>query len=190
MKVAILGIGNVRCAPAIIASLSGYFGERPLEIHLWDSDEERLELFDRFARLCFNMTKSKHSLLASEVSEEAIDGSAGLLLAVGVNCARKFLKNRGSLLGHGETDSVLVQRCVSELIGGASLDANILSLIDVEPDGHPWTQETWPPEPSDEARTVVPHQILRYLNGEEYAHDLLKRNASSPVTEWLDRISR
>lgn len=183
-----MGIGSVRCAPPTIASLAGYFGERPLEIHFWDSDFERLDLFDRFARLCFHMTKSKHSLVSSEESDEALADAVAFVLAVDENCATKFLKKRGSLLGHGETQGVLVQRCVTELLEKAPLDSKVLSLLDVEPDGHPWTASRWPAEPTEAERQAVPHQILRYLNGDEYPHALIRANASSPVTKWLDEV--
>jgi hypothetical protein len=87
----------------VIASLANYFGERPLDVHLWDSDPERLDLFDRFARLCFRMNKSKHSLMASEETQETLVDASAIVLMVGENCASKYLKARGSLLGHGET---------------------------------------------------------------------------------------
>jgi hypothetical protein len=190
MKLAVLGIGSVRCAPAVIASLAGYFGERPLDIVFWDSDFERLDLFDRFARLCFHLTKSKHTLVSTDESDEILENANALLLTVGENCAVKFLKGRGSLLGHGETPAVLVQRCVTELLQDAPLDASILSLVDVEPDGHPWTHATWPQEPTAGERQAVPHQVLRYLSGDEYPHALIKLYAASPLTKWLDDISR
>ena len=73
-----LGIGNVRCAPAIVGSLSNYFGERPLEIRFWDADWERLDLFDRFARLCFHVSKCPHQLISTDESDEALDGAREL----------------------------------------------------------------------------------------------------------------
>jgi hypothetical protein len=173
----------------VIASLANYFGERPLDVHLWDSDPERLDLFDRFARLCFRMNKSKHSLMASEETQETLVDASAIVLMVGENCASKYLKARGSLLGHGETHTVLVQRCVAELLQEAPLDAQVLSLIPVEPDGHDWTQSDWPPEPTEAERKAVPHQILRYLNGGDYPHALLKQWAATPVTAWLNSLS-
>jgi hypothetical protein len=189
MKIAVLGIGSVRCAAPVIASLAGYFGERPLEIGLWDSDAERLDLFDRFARTCFLLTRSKHTLMASEDEEEVLADSTGVVLAVGENCARKYLLRRGSLLGHGETSSILVQRCASELLAGASLDTRVLSLIPVEPDGHLWDSVAWPDEPTEQERKSLPHQVLRYVHGDEYAHALIKEFSASPVTVWLDGLT-
>jgi hypothetical protein len=81
-----------------------------------------------------------------------------------------------------------VQRCVTELLEKAPLDSKVLALLNVEPDGHPWTSSHWPAEPTEAERQAVPHQILRYLNGDEYPHALIRGNTSSPVTKWLDEV--
>ena len=83
---------------------------------------------------------------------------------------------------------MLVQRCASELLNASPLDASVISLISVEPDGRPWQALDWPPEPTEGERRGVPHQILRFLNGDEYPHQFLKEYASSPITVWLNEL--
>ena len=50
----------------MIASLANYFGERPLDIVMFDADSERLDLFDRFARLTFSAMNSTHHLRSTD----------------------------------------------------------------------------------------------------------------------------
>src|SRR4051794_39669255 len=94
MRLAILGGGSVRCSPAVLASLATYFGERPLEIRMFDADVERLDLFDRLARLCFAMTKNPHTLISTTDAVEATEAADRVILQVGENCARKYLKEQ------------------------------------------------------------------------------------------------
>src|SRR5947209_12666480 len=93
-RLAILGAGSVRCTTPVIASLATYFGERPLEIRMFDADMERLDLFDRLARLCFMMTKNEHTLISTCDAAEAIENAERAVLQVGENCARRYLRER------------------------------------------------------------------------------------------------
>ncbi|HWD40878.1 MAG TPA: hypothetical protein VG944_18665 [Fimbriimonas sp.] len=186
VNLAVLGAGSVRCMPPVIASLATYFGERPLDIRFWDADDERLDLFDRFARYCFNMNHCGHRLTSSDDWAEALAGATHVVLAIGPNCARKYLEKNGSLLGHGETSHVLVQRAATELIEESGVDASVLSLIDVQPAGRAWKSVDWPGEMSEAEQTAMPHQILRFLNGDEYPHDWFRQESASPLKAWLD----
>lgn len=73
VKLAVIGAGSLEQAIPMVASLATYFGERPLEITFYHPEEERLDLVDRFARLCFLMTKSTHSLRSTIRLEEAME---------------------------------------------------------------------------------------------------------------------
>jgi hypothetical protein len=44
----------------------------------------------------------------------------------------------------------------------------------------------WPPHLSEGEKRAVPHQILRFLNGEEYVYALLREHADSPFKAWLN----
>lgn len=72
VKLAVIGAGSLKGAIPMVASLATYFGERPLDITFYHPEEEPLDLVDRFARLCFLMTKSTHSLRSTVLLEEAM----------------------------------------------------------------------------------------------------------------------
>jgi hypothetical protein len=170
--------------PPIIGSLSTYFGERPLEVRFWDADEERLDLFDRFARLCFAFNKCGHGLVSTTDPDEAVEGASRLILAVEENCARKYLSGQGSLLGHGETDEVLIRRTASQVTEKVDVEASVFSMINVEPTRPDWLQIDWP-EPDERERMAFPHQVLRFLSGGEYPHAFLREYLDFPLKGWL-----
>lgn len=80
IKVAVVGVGSLDRAIPLIASLATYFGERPLDIAFYHEDEERLDLVDRFARLCFLMTKATHGLMSTAIQEEALQDVDRIIL--------------------------------------------------------------------------------------------------------------
>lgn len=182
-KLAIVGAGSVRCSPAVLASLATYFGERPLEIRLYDADEERLDLFDRYARLLFQMTKATHRLLYRPDLREALLEADAVLLQMGENCAKKMLKSEGRQAGLAPIEEAL------DLVGQlVPEDAEVLSLQ--LPSDHPdWpaiVKADWPPEPSETERRAWPHQILRWIKGEEHPYAWLAEHERSPIKSWLD----
>ena len=70
--VAIVGAADLGWALPTIGSLATYFGERPLEIRLYDTNEEQLDLVERFARKAFTFSKATHVLLSSSNIEVSI----------------------------------------------------------------------------------------------------------------------
>jgi hypothetical protein len=187
-QVAVLGAGSVRCMPAIAGSLAAFFGERPLEIRLFDGDEERLDLFDRYCRVLFTFNRAGHTLSATLDPVEALDGVERVILCVGQNCAVKYFRaaRKGGVatgLGLG-----LVDQLIEVLAASIPDRIEVLSLL-----GERFTvplpryrRLDWPPEPSAAVRAAVPHQILRFLNGEEYPYELLAHAAVSPLKAWLE----
>lgn len=179
---AILGAGNLRCTPAVIGSLSTYFGERPLEIRLYDADEERLDLFDRFARLCFESTAAEHRLMATTDPIEALENASLVVLQIEENGARRLLRDR-------ETDaSELIERAAGRLLQLKEPDALLLSLMppDVSLAGGAYYRLPWPGPLTDEERIAIPLQILRWLNKEDMLYTLFQENERSPFKRWLD----
>jgi hypothetical protein len=79
LVVAFLGVGSLRCGPPVLASFANYFGERDVELRLFDPDPEMLDLFDRLARSMFVVEQSKHHLLACADLSEALDGAAAVV---------------------------------------------------------------------------------------------------------------
>ncbi|MHB8636499.1 MAG: hypothetical protein ACYC96_08505 [Fimbriimonadaceae bacterium] len=189
-QIAILGAGSVRCMPAVAGALASFFGERPLEVRLFDGDEERLDLLDRYCRLLFTFNRAGHTLSATLDPVEAIDGVERIVLCVGQNCAIKYFRaarKGGVATGDGVG---LVEQLVEVLAASIPDRVEVLSLLG-ERFAVPlprYRQLDWPPPPSAKVRTAVPHQLLRFLNGEEYPHALLADATNSPVKAWLEDL--
>ncbi len=179
LKLAVIGAGSIRCSPAVIASLANYYGERLLEVRLYDADEERLDLFDRFARVCFASGQAPHVVFSTPDIEEALECVDAALVQVGTNCARKFLEAK-------EGDPV--PAAIASLLQPLPPSARVLSLFGerlVLPIEN-YDSIDWPAEPDEEVRRATPHQILRWIRQEEYMHEYLREFEHSPVKEWLD----
>ena len=191
IRMAILGAGSVRCSPAVIASLATYFGERPLEIRMYDADVERLDLFDRLARLCFIMTKNDHGLISTTDAAEASAGADRVILQVGENCARKYLKERHRMGIADLQAAAMVEQAVEEMMGCVPGEAEILNLQrdDIEIPREHYFQTDWPLEPTRSERFAFPHQALRWIRGEEYTYEFLRDQERSPLKSWLDDVN-
>lgn len=179
LKIAVIGAGSVRCSPAVIASLANYYGERQLEVRLFDADEERLDLFDRFARVCFASGQAPHDVVATSDIEEALEGVHGAIVQIGYNCARQFLKS---------AEGDVVSQAMGPLLQPLPPTAKVLSLFGerVVLPVENYDSIDWPAEPDEDMRRAMPHQLLRWIRQEEYLHDYLKEFLNSPVKEWLD----
>jgi hypothetical protein len=188
MRLAVMGAGSVRCSPAVICSLATYFGERPMEVILYDSDAERLDLFDRFARMCFLAAKNPTTILATEDAQEALAESNKVVLQVGENCARRYLKETRRQ-GFADFDgSALVEQAIEIMLGQLERHVDVLSLqragIDLPVDA--FISPQWPGDLTEEERRAVPFQILRWVHGEDYLHEIFRENERSPLKTWLD----
>jgi hypothetical protein len=182
IKLTVLGVGSRRNSIPVISSLATYFGERPLDIAFYDADEERLDLFDRFARLSFLMMKATHSLSSSTDFREALDGARFVVLQVGENCARKELGRRSHRMDGATVKRLAIQR-VAEFI---SPDAHLLDLSGGQLEHESVYALDWPPVLPSEEPYAVPFQILRWLNGEEYPYEVFREQEHSPLKQWLD----
>ncbi len=163
----------------VVASLATFFGERPLEIILFDADEERLDLLDRFARLAFSCTNVTHSLRSTYDPAEALEDANLVIVQIGENCARKMLGIR-----RDQPDPT--GRAIQQLMDQVPPGAHVLNLLP-EPlpiDGY--FEMDWPEPLSESQKRSVPHQILRYLNGEDFVYSLIKEHAGSPLKAWLE----
>lgn len=179
----VLGAGSVRCCPAIIGALGSYYGERPLQVRLFDADAERLDLFDRLARLVFEDTSVEHGVLAFEDAAEALEGADLVIFAIDEHGSRKFLGRP-----HTEEGPELQRLAVERLSRMVPEGALVLSLLPAEV---PVPQSTyyriaWPPALDDKDRQALPFQVLRWLHREEQFYDLIEANERSPLKRWLD----
>jgi hypothetical protein len=191
LRLAIIGAGSVRCTPAVLASLATYFGERPLEVRMFDADVERLDLFDRLARVMFIMTHTTHSLLSTTDATEALVDAERIVLQVGENCARKYLKERHRMGIANLEASAMIEQAVEEILGTAPAEAEILSLQRADiliPRDH-FYRVDWLEEPTARERQALPHQALRWIRGEDYTHEILRDFERSPLKAWLDDVN-
>lgn len=189
VRLAILGAGSVRHGIPVFASLATYFGERPLDITLYDADEERLDLFDAFARCAFAFNKNRHRLRASTDAREMLDGADRVVLQIDENCARKEAKAAGFKSGPSSANAI--EDSLGRLLNNLPNQIQVMSLEEAEvhiPLDYYYRLE-WPDEPSVEEIRGIPHQVLRWLRGEEYLHEEFRRHASSPLKAWLDDVS-
>jgi hypothetical protein len=182
----ILGAGSVQYGPAVIGSLASYYGERPLDVRLFDADEERLDLFDRLARLVFEGTSVDHGVKALEDPTEALVESQLVVLAVDENCARKLLRREKAEVPF-EADAA-IQAAVDRLVPLIPEDALVLSLMPrmVTVGRDTYYRMAWPPSVDEEGMLAIPMQVLRWLNDEEMFYPLLESHERSPFKQWLD----
>jgi hypothetical protein len=206
-----MGAGSVRCSPPVLATLANYFGERPLEVRLYDADVERLDLFDQLARVLFRITESTHQLRFRIDPVEALEDVDRVVMQVGTNCARKYLRQVGDLSGIEDVlpeepvgsvqkdgfrmqaaDDSLVQRAIDRMLIALPPEAEVLSLQREEvtlPDERRYRKLKWPEEPTLAERVALPHQVLRWIKGEEMPHVLLKDADRTPLKAWLDDVT-
>lgn len=192
LRLAVLGIGSVRCAPPIIGSLAGYFGERELEVRFYDEDAERLDLFDRLARRCFAAEECGHLVIATTDPLEALDGADLVILAIGENSARKFLRRSPSTRigpdrspGRNEAIAAVVESILPALPDGAPVLSLLREVVLID-EGVETPDPAWPVELEPRERLSMPFQVLRWIRNEESVLGLIDEHRRSPIKSWLD----
>lgn len=146
--------------PSVIGALATYFGERPIDVVLYDPDPEKLELFGRFAKVAFSFNKTPHDLALAAELEDALDEPWRTIVCVGDESADDMLQRAGR-----GADVCAIGRHAGGR-GVACLDA--------------------PPPLDDEERRALPHQIMRWVRGEEYLYEFFREHENSPLKRWLD----
>jgi hypothetical protein len=190
-RVTVIGVGNLQCGPAVVAALANYFGEREIEIVLWDADQERLELFDRLLRSLADLNRNPIFIMSTLDVDEALDGAWRVILCMDRNCAFKYLRAKG--LGSDPTPpnhTPLSQAC-HLILDGRELEGRLLHFMP-EPVRVPvefYFQLDPPGEPSAEQRRELPHQILRWIRAEDYPYEFLQQHAQSGIKAWLDDVN-
>jgi len=168
-SVTIIGVGSIAAGPQTLAALAGYFGERPLEIRLFDGDLERLDLMDRLFRVFCALNKCDHEIVMEPDLAKALSGADRVVWIPDANCLRKAPRLESDF-------ARLVEPRSDVLCLGSERDPAITSF---------W-HAAWPAPLTDEETFQMPLQILRWLRGEEYPYALLKQFEKSPLTAWLD----
>jgi hypothetical protein len=182
VTLAIIGAGNVQCISPVLATLASYFGERPLDVFLYDADEERLDLFDRLARTFFAFTKSGNTLTSTSDADEALSEADLVIVQLDLHGAAKALGLKRT------TAKNIVDRALTKLLANASPSAEVLSLMEenVELPVPAFRRLTWPKQLKEGETVGIPHQALRWIHGEEYPFEFFAEHEDSPLKLWLD----
>lgn len=183
VRLAILGAGSLRYGLGIVGSLATYFGERPLEIRMYDADFERLDLFDRLLRLSSAGNFASHNLISTTDPAEALEDANAIVLAIEPHCAQKLLRGDSA-----PNDEALVELALERLLRDVSSDTSVLSLLDptVAVPRETYHRVPWAGPVSEYDRVRIPMQILRWLNKEEMLYELFEAYDRSPIKAWLD----
>lgn len=182
VTLAVLGVGNVRFTPRVLATLAGFFGERPMRVVLYDPDEERLDLFYRLARSFFVFSKSTHELDAVQDPDEALAFAELVIVQLEENAARKILNVPRS------KKPPKLEKALQIALANLSPTAETLCLLDseVQLPVSRYRRLDWLGPLSEEERVAVPHQTLRWIHGEDYPFDIMAECEKGPLKAWLE----
>ena len=226
-SIGLIGAGSLRCGPPILSSIAAMGLRRPLELRLFDANEERLDLMDRLAQQLFALTGTEHDVFCTPIVEEALEGVDAAVVSLTEDCARRMTGKTAARvllpvepedgtelydLHGGDMNSPTpleelgpqtlaalstpdVGRVTREEAIEAALEdvcgylgeAKVLNLTRcahaTQHSAH--TTLSWPAPLSDEERRSMPHQILRWLNGDQGLEQYLQKFGRSPLADWL-----
>lgn len=170
-RLAILGVGSIEPAAMAVATVATYFGERPLDVVVFDPCIERRELIARLARTCCDAMRSTHALFEAASGAEALAGASHAILIAAPQ------------VGYGRCDfdqkfegSVLTLQSKRAPVNRAFFSTRWPTASDML---------GWKPQ-------VVPHdawtahQVLRWVRADEWVQPLLDAASESPVRAWLN----
>lgn len=221
--VVVVGAGNIRCAPAVLGALAGWWPEGEASVSLFDANEERLDLIDRLARRVFDDFHKDMGVRASSDLAEALEGGTAVLLCLNEDGSRRmvggsvdeledvsnsdavgFRRGDGNRPTPVEQLSPMTRQLLSRprMVGGTREEAilravevfreawggrgAVLSLLRGVETG--FESVDWPGALSAEELWMRPHQILRWLGGDEALDGLVDAGRSGPVLDWLGSI--
>lgn len=187
-RLTILGIGSLQSGPAIVGALATYFGERPLEVVLWDPDAERLELFDRFLRVACTFNQAIHLIRAVETAEEALEDAWRIVVSLDRNGAFRYLRSIGKGSEPIPAHTHVVAEACRHLLVQIHPDAEVLEFTE-EPTQLPVEFHYRLPAPAaltPEEKQALPYQIMRWIRGEDMLYEFLAAHDRSPIKAWLD----
>jgi hypothetical protein len=89
----------------------------------------------------------------------------------------------------GTPDAEAMDQAVLACLEAVPADARVLSLMRgcLLPPGREHVQANWPRPLDALEEPRVPHQVLRWILGEDSLDGFLAEGAASPVVEWLER---
>lgn len=165
-SVAVLGVGELGFGPPVLAALATYFGERPLEVVLYDENEEILDAMHRLARSFFKVSDARHAILSTTDLDEAIRLADRYIVCD----AAPILPPDSAPFGFLEEPGPEIEMETTRPRGP------ILAL----PYG------AWPPALTPAERAAMPLQILRWIRLEDWPWEPLQTHGRAPVKAFLD----
>lgn len=90
--VALIGAGNLRTAHHVICALARYNLPDGCDIRLYDASPEPLDLYDRFARACVDLTEGDHLIRTTSDLREAMKGATAVIVCPDEDCARRMVQ--------------------------------------------------------------------------------------------------
>jgi hypothetical protein len=110
-RLAILGFGNMELGGAICASLANFYGERPLEIRVWDPIKERADIMARVLRYFFKSVGLEHQVYSMASMSDVMFEPNAVIICLGresvdprnLNLTEPFvMKRKNPYLTHTE----------------------------------------------------------------------------------------
>lgn len=87
---ALVGAGNMRCAPAVIASLCTWYPDFEWDLKLFEASEERLDLIDRLAQRCFEDHRNEATITATSVLDD-LAGCTDAIVCLNEDGSRRMI---------------------------------------------------------------------------------------------------
>lgn len=167
----VIGSGNLSLLPHVMGGLASWYGERPLDIRLFDPSFDNLELSFRIGQSLCLIAGSTHELNRYDRASIALDGAARVIYMAADLPSTEA--NQPSLL-----------------VGLAELFAEVpvlnLTATEVPPSLVCQTLLTWPMVNDGASGLSFAFQLLRWANSEEYPTEFLQPEMARPLHRWLD----
>lgn len=164
----------MRLALGVLGGIASYFGERPLDVRLFDADPDFLNLSLRIGQSLLLIAQSVNRIAAYPELEIALEATHRVIyMAEPSPIARNPLA----------TDLRTV-----DLFESIPPEVKILNLVEVESGNLSDSQTllSWPKPMEGPSQLTFAFQILRWANGEEYPLEFLKNEDARPFHRWLD----
>lgn len=171
MVLCVVGAGNPFLAPTMLGTLASYFGERSIDLRLYDPSAEMVDLFDRLARLLFKLGKADHSIRSGDKYAELLEGADRVLLMLEDRSAKILVGAREDAV---EEAHALVSKSIPAGCWRLTVDDDLCRMFN------------WPVPDRDAPKPGLLLQISRYLLAEESPMHLIADNDRSLFKSWLD----
>ena len=89
-SLALIGAGNIRCCPSVLASIAALDTLDGLDIRLYDANQERLDLYFQLAGTIMDLSEREHDLFRKPVLKEALDKADVVILTLNEDCSRRM----------------------------------------------------------------------------------------------------